>query len=335
MYIFSYIKNNAVKSLAAASAIALLSLLLVSIIYSFKPSYPNSHTDLPNSTNQQKTNVANSASKDNPNSANLVNDSQVGLQFINPETPCPPQQLSCIAKQNDDIKDQSCPSYKPIWVYFSKDNGASWMQVGCYATQIDATKALNKAIASGVVKNNRILNSNNNAVKSDGVNNNPIVNPSDTNPAPPPASSNSIQDIFNNPFNKPAEPEKQNEKPVEKSQTFNATEPIHAEQKIDAKTEQQTHLVPISEVKESATANEPTGIASEKENREDKHQNLTVRFKLLFGLIPIEKRTYPNEEMREKALFLWKKEQKLLEPDGTVNERYAFRSHNNEAIIHH
>ena len=331
MYIFSYIKNNAVKSLTVASVLALLSLLLVWIIYSFKPSYPNSQTDLAVSATQQKTNVINSANRDNLNSANLANNAQDKLQFINPEAPCPPHQLSCIAKQNDVIKDQSCPSYKPIWVYFSKDNGTSWIQVGCYATEIDATKALSKAIASGVVKNNRSVNSNDITVKSDSVNNNPEVNPSNTGPVTPPASSNSIQDIFNNPFNKPAEPEKQNEKP----QTLNGAEEINSEQKVDNKPEQQARLVTINEVRENPSANEPTGIATEKERPEEKHQNLTVLFKLLFGLIPIEKRTYPNEEMREKALSLWKKEQKLLEPDGTINERYAFRSHGSEAIIHH
>lgn len=331
MYIFSFIKNNAVKSLAAASILALLSFLLVWVIYNFKSPYSNTQTEvsLPGAA-QIKPRPADATSS-NDDSAS-TNDIQATLQFLNPDAPCPSQQYSCMAKQNDNIKDQSCPSYKPIWAYFSKDNGVSWLQVGCYATEIDATKALNKAITTGYVKNNKSMNANNSAVKSDGENNS-VANPSNTAPTPPSTGSKSIQDIFNNPYNKPADSEKKSDN-SDRSRPL--AEPINSEQKTDNKKEQQTNSASNGEVRPSQSANNETGVVdAEKENRDERHQNLTVRFKLLFGLIPVEKRTYPNEEMREKALYLWKKEQKLLEPDGTINEKYAIKNHNDDAIMHH
>ena len=322
MFIFSYLKNNAVKSLAAASMLALLSLLLVWIIYNLKPWYSSIQADVSLSLSQPKISSSNVHSTNNAKDSDVANETQPTFQPLNPEAPCPPQQFSCIAKQNDHITDQSCPSYKSIWAYFSNDNGASWMQVGCYATQIDATKALDKAVARGYVKNNKVINSNDGVVKNDSENK-AVINPSNTNSPAPTPSNNSIQDIFNNPYNKPAESEKK-------------TEPINGEQKVDNKTEQPTHLVTANEAKESqAATRESGGVTAEKENREERRQNLTVKFKLLFGLIPVEKRTYPNEEMRDKALFLWKKEQKILAPDGAINEKYAIKNHNDDAIMHH
>lgn len=333
MYILSFIKNNAVKSLAAASLLALLSVLLVWVIYNFKSPYSNTQTEvsLPGA-GQIKPKPTGATSSDDDNASASTSDSQATLQFLNPEAPCPSQQFSCMAKQNDNIKDQSCPSYKPIWAYFSKDNGVSWLQVGCYATEIDATKALNKAIATGYVKNNKVTIANNSAVKGDAENNS-IANPSNTASTPPSTGSKSIQDIFNNPYNKPVESEKKSDN---SDRSRLVVEPISGEQKTDNKTEQQTNLAVSGEVRGSQSAsNETGGAVGAKENRDERHQNLTVRFKLLFGLIPVEKRTYPNEEMREKAVYLWKKEQKLLEPDGTINEKYAIKNHNDDAIMHH
>jgi hypothetical protein len=322
MFILSYIKNNAVKSLAAASTLALLSLLLVWIIYNFKPWYSQIQTDVSVSLSQPKISASHVPSDNSAKYSDLANDTQAIFQLLNPNAPCPPQQFSCISKKNEHITDQSCPSYKPIWAYFSNDNGASWMQVGCYATQIDATKALDKAIARGYVKNNKVINSNDGVVKS-GSENKETTNSSNINPSPPTPSNNSIQDIFNNPYNRPSELEKK-------------TEPINGEQKVDNKTEQPTHLVAANEAKEGqAATRESGGLPAEKENREERRQNMTVKFKLLFGLIPVEKRTYPNEEMREKAVILWKKEQKVLEPDGTINEKYALKNHNDDGIMHH
>lgn len=323
MFILSYIKNNAVKSLAAASMLALLSLLLVWIIYNLKPWYSNIQADVSLSLSPPKIGPSSVHSANHAkDSDNLANETPATFQLLNPQAPCPPQQFSCIAKQSDHITDQSCPSYKPIWAYFSNDNGASWMQVGCYATQIDATRALDKAVARGYVKNNKVINSNDGVVKS-GSENKETTNSSNINPPPPTPSNNSIQDIFNNPYNRPADSEKK-------------TEPISGEQKTENKTEQPTHLVVANDAKESqAAARESGGVVVEKENREERRQNLTVKFKLLFGLIPVEKRTYPNEEMRDKALFMWKKEQKILEPDGAINEKYAIKNHNDDAIMHH
>lgn len=328
MLIVSFIKNNAFKCLAVASSLALLSLLLVLAIYSFKPSYSNIQTEVSLADNPAKVNSTPPA-KDKD--SDETGDAQPPLQFLNPEAPCPSQQFSCMARQNDNVKDQNCPSYKPIWVYFSKDNGANWLQVGCYATEIDATKALNKAIATGYVKNNKGVNANNNMAKSDGENKN-IINPGNPAPSSSATSNNSIQDIFNNPYNKPAESEKRSES---SDRSRSLAEPANGEQKADNKTEQQTNSASANETKGSQPVINEAGANNEKDNRDERHQNLTVRFKLLFGLIPVEKRTYPNEEMREKAVYLWKKEQKLLEPDGSINEKYAFKNHNDDAIMHH
>lgn len=50
----------------------------------------------------------------------------------------------------------------------------------------------------------------------------------------------------------------------------------------------------------------------------------TVSFELAFGIV-VESRTYPTLQMKRKALDLWKRERKILEPDGTINEKYVLR----------
>lgn len=50
-----------------------------------------------------------------------------------------------------------------------------------------------------------------------------------------------------------------------------------------------------------------------------------VSFKGPFG-ITVEKRTYPTEQMRQQALDLWDREKKILEPDGSINDKYVLRS---------
>lgn len=47
-----------------------------------------------------------------------------------------------------------------------------------------------------------------------------------------------------------------------------------------------------------------------------------VRFKGLLGLVD-EKRSYPTAEMQQRAKALWDKERKILELDGSINDRYA------------
>jgi ribosomal protein L40E len=51
-------------------------------------------------------------------------------------------------------------------------------------------------------------------------------------------------------------------------------------------------------------------------------QAYKAQFRQLFGLKVIE-RTYPTMEMKQRALQLWTREQKILEPDGTINDKYA------------
>ncbi len=355
MFIVRYIKNNAVKSLAMASGLALLSILLASIIYNLKSSYSSQSQSPPSSARSLAENQASSSRSTGTNDANPANPEHSTPQYLNPDAPCPPELLSCIAKQNDPIKDESCPTYKPIWVYLSADGGASWMQVGCFATSIDATRALKKAIARGYVKNKKVNISNSEIVKND-IENKDTVNPSGptsstASPHSTPLSNNSIQDVFSNPFNKVVEPERQSGNSAEKSlekasdktldssvdkpQKPTESDLSTAEQRTESKAEQQTNLTIVHETKQNEPTNNASADVETERSREQRHPNLTLRFKLLFGLIPIEKRTYPNEEMREKALYLWKKEQKLLEPDGTVNDKYAFKKYSEDKIMHH
>jgi ribosomal protein L40E len=47
-----------------------------------------------------------------------------------------------------------------------------------------------------------------------------------------------------------------------------------------------------------------------------------AQFRQLFGMVVIE-RTYPSMAMKQRALRLWTREQKILEPDGSINDKYA------------
>lgn len=47
-----------------------------------------------------------------------------------------------------------------------------------------------------------------------------------------------------------------------------------------------------------------------------------AQFSQLFGTVVIE-RTYPTMAMKQRALSLWTREQKILEPDGRINDKYA------------
>jgi hypothetical protein len=354
MPILNFIKTNAKKSLTIASALALISFVLFWIAY--RPTPQTNLTTHVNIANQKelKPESENSSVLKNGDIPDLVAEDTSEILYLNPEAPCPPQQLSCTAKQNDYIRDQSCPSYKPIWSYLTKDNGLSWVRVGCFATQVDANKALSKAMvssktmASGTVKNSSPTNAA--PIASDKKSDVTVQNSATITPAPGSVpTTNSIQDIFNNPYNKPASAEKQVDKIPEKPIANNMAESSNEAQKSDKKTDQQEeHAAPVEAQKEVASVTNETNTStiekeSESENEHfnektgspEKHPNLTVRFKLLFGLIPVEKRTYPNEEMRDKAISMWKRDQKLLEPDGTINEKYAFRTRNENTIMRH
>jgi len=59
-----------------------------------------------------------------------------------------------------------------------------------------------------------------------------------------------------------------------------------------------------------------------------------VAFKVGFGQL-VETRTYPSKQMRNRALELWTLEQKILEPDGTVNDRYVLKENEFSPIPGH
>ncbi len=236
----------------------------------------------------------------------IIANNPVDLQFVNPDAPCPTQQFSCFAAQTSRVVDKNCPSYKPLWVYVSKDNGSNWIQAGCYATEIDARKALNKALETEISKNNP-------SADVTGIQNNEKnIAAFSTHPGQD-ISGNQTDDILS-PQN-PGEP---------KSETANI------EARIAVKENDSTIEADATEPKiEAIEYKEKLAIKSSQQ------ADLTVHFKLLFGLISVEKRTYPDAIMKEKAIDMWSKGQQLLEPNGTVNEKYAVKIETNNSIIGH
>jgi len=61
-------------------------------------------------------------------------------------------------------------------------------------------------------------------------------------------------------------------------------------------------------------------------------EDLTVNFRTAFGLVSVEKRTYPNAEMKNKAIKMWDNGQRLLEPDGSINEKYMVKPKDSNEI---
>jgi len=53
-------------------------------------------------------------------------------------------------------------------------------------------------------------------------------------------------------------------------------------------------------------------------------KNYYATFKGAFG-ITVEKRSYHSEQMKQKALDLWEREKKILEPDGSINDKYVLK----------
>lgn len=47
-------------------------------------------------------------------------------------------------------------------------------------------------------------------------------------------------------------------------------------------------------------------------------------FRRIFGIVVTE-RSYPTEEMKQRALDLWTREQKILEPNGSINTKYVLK----------
>ncbi|HSI23725.1 MAG TPA: hypothetical protein VK959_11945 [Methylophilaceae bacterium] len=47
-------------------------------------------------------------------------------------------------------------------------------------------------------------------------------------------------------------------------------------------------------------------------------------FNLALGVI-VETRKYPSKEMKQRAMKLWAAEKKILEPDGSINDKYVLR----------
>lgn len=47
-------------------------------------------------------------------------------------------------------------------------------------------------------------------------------------------------------------------------------------------------------------------------------------FRRIFGIVVTE-RSYPSEAMKQRALDLWAREQKILEPDGSITTKYALK----------
>ena len=64
--------------------------------------------------------------------------------------------------------------------------------------------------------------------------------------------------------------------------------------------------------------------AKEDTKEEEPFTGYKVAFRVGFGQLA-ETRTYPSKQMRNRALELWTLEQKILEPDGTVNDKYVLK----------
>ena len=77
------------------------------------------------------------------------------------------------------------------------------------------------------------------------------------------------------------------------------------------------NAVAFSDAEVNEMLNNPNTSAGKPESKAYKAQ-----FRQLFGMVVIE-RTYPSMAMKQRALKLWTREQKILEPDGSINDKYA------------
>lgn len=78
------------------------------------------------------------------------------VSVFDPNKPCPEKIKACFATLAHLLIDPTCPDYKPIWAYYTVDEGGSWLKAGCYATEIDAEKALAKA-SKGLITPNEAM----------------------------------------------------------------------------------------------------------------------------------------------------------------------------------
>lgn len=261
-------------------------------------------------------------SADRSTVANKINVADLKVQYLNPEAPCPAKQMSCYALPGGMTIDASCPTYKPIWAYVSLDKGLSWIQVGCFATEIDAEKAISKAQQTGLVRpmqHGIVVGKIKSAEPTSAV----IESPDEPQTQSP---NNNLGTILPPPEIKPIEP-----KPAEAK----ADEKHSAIEQVNSKTAQpSTEVKVIKEAKEeqapAAQKTEPAKVVKPEKNKAT--EDLTVNFRTAFGLVSVEKRTYPNAEMKHKAIKMWDNGQRLLEPDGSINEKYMVKPKDSSEI---
>lgn len=93
-------------------------------------------------------------------------------------------------------------------------------------------------------------------------------------------------------------------------------------------TERRRHISvlpdPQSKEPEPATLGAPNPSSQMAEHNEQHPESVVCEFKKFpFGVV--EQRTYASKEMCAQAQKIWKDELRLLEPDGTINEKHFIR----------
>ena len=56
----------------------------------------------------------------------------------------------------------------------------------------------------------------------------------------------------------------------------------------------------------------------------ESNERYQANFNLALGVI-VETRTYPSKKMKQRAMELWATEKKILEPDGSINDKYVLK----------
>lgn len=105
--------------------------------------------------------------------------------------------------------------------------------------------------------------------------------------------------------------------------------PARAQPVQEAPAEDPVITTATAPVQADETSKENEGIKEKEDAKEDTKEEepfsgYKVAFKVGFGQLA-ETRTYPSKQMRNRALELWTLEQKILEPDGTVNDKYVLK----------
>lgn len=201
---------------------------------------------------------------------------------VNPLAPCPAKIYACFGALANNIIDPTCPVYKPVWAYLSKDEGANWLKVGCYATEIDAEKAIDKAHKGMLLADKQS--------KEKAKTDLPVV-----------ATNAEVKRAHKAAEEHKTKPEEHKSKPENK--TASEVTPVS-----EAEPPMHEHAVP-----------EPEKSAS------GAQKGYVAQFKGGLGFVSVASRTYPTEEMKKKALDMWDKDMRILEPDGTINEKYMLK----------